>query len=239
MVSGGGDGSANKASWVGLVAAAAMTVVARPETVWPRPRPRGARPRPRPRPRSRPSLALALASGAVAIMAVGRWASLAAADVMCPMDLLRMWISLEIGTISGGGGSGGNGCTDSLGCRLSDDCSAPIVLGRIGCSLAARQVLPSRPRRGHAARAVCVCGFFGELRPATSSVQAVVSSKRHSLPTATLRDLCDPDSQLAVIAAHNTSRGAAAVPLEFGLGGGGDLPRTHTLSLHPSSWPSS
>jgi hypothetical protein len=78
----------------------------------------------------RAASALALASGAVAIMAVGRWASMAAADVMCPMGVCK----LEVGTISGGGGSGGNGCTDSLGCSLSVDCSAPIVLGRTGSS---------------------------------------------------------------------------------------------------------
>ena len=64
-------------------------------------------------------------------MAVGRWASMATADIMRPMGICK----LEVGTITGGAGSGGNGCTDSLGCRLSVDCSAPIVLGRTECSL--------------------------------------------------------------------------------------------------------
>ncbi len=65
----------------------------------------------------RAASALGLASGAVAIMSVGRWASMAAVDVMCPMDPLWMGIcNLEIGTISGGGGSVGKGFPDSLGC---------------------------------------------------------------------------------------------------------------------------
>ena len=53
------------------------------------------------------------------------------------------------------------------------------------------------------ARGVCVRVFW-RTSARNFSVRAVVSSKRHPLPTATLRDLRDPDSQLAVIAAHNT-----------------------------------